>query len=497
MEKAQLTAPSKFRLFINRIIATLKVTAASALLVYAFYSTYSLASLPGPRSSSSDVDGAMLLVAWLFLFGGMSWAARFFVKRPISIPDSRWIVSFLLVALGSSILFPLGSLFVQIYLSTVYFFGPPSAAMQKAASDMTVIGVPLTVYIHYVIIAYDEMDTRTLWQRIRHLIVFFMEKKIRLLYLAVAVFFLYQSYSPFHVGDGSSGITGLTAIAVSGSSERVINSVGREKNLRIDGLFPSGNATDITSPIFGTKYTSSDPSVATVSNKGVVVGVAPGNAVIHVENGVHTVDIPVVIYERTEGIALRADVDGSVLPGSKVTFYATVSNDNPDLARIRIHSGWSRATRSGDIFVFTREIPSDFTGEMHFDASGTIYDEEEYASARYTSNTVSILVKPDLSKLTGLKISRGERFTSSPRDAFFLRVIGIFSDGAEYNLSDPRFGTIISSSDPLIAKLMPTVSGTTPVYRVDCLKIGETDITATNSGFSATLTLEVVERKKQ
>lgn len=483
---------------------TLKLTTASVLLVYAFHTIYSLASSPGV-SSSSEAEGTTLVVAWLFVFGGMSGAARFYVKRPVTLLDARWIVSFMLVALVSSILFPLGSLFFRIYLSSVFFFGHPSASMATAAGNMTLIGVPLTMYIHYVIIAYKETDTRTLGERIRHQIVFFMEKKRRLLYLVVAIFFFYCSYPLFHLGNDSSGVTGLKTIALSGYGEKITSPMGREKNLYIDGIFPSGKTTDITSPIFGTKYTSSDPSVVTVSNKGVVLGVAPGRAVIQVKNGVHAVDIPVWIYVTQEEIVLRADVDGPVLPGSTVTFYATMNNGDQKVRRMSIYNdsiGWKHSMRSGDIFVFTREIPSDFTGEMRFEAHGTIDDGEDYAE--YTSNVVSILLKPDMSKLTGLKLSTAiwmepsyeEQFAYPMKSNFFLRAIGVFSDGTEYNLSDPKLGTVISSSAPSIAEPVPTISAHRPIYRVNCLEIGETEITATNNGFSATLSLEVTEARK-
>ena len=485
MEKTELTTPSKYRIFINRAIVTLKVAVASVLLIYATH--------------PSDAESAMLCVAWLLLFEGMSWAARSPVRRPTSVLDLRWLKSFLLISLGTSILFPFGSLFFRAYASFAYFFGPPSTEELKIGTDMILIGIPFLIYIYYVILAYDDMDTRTLWQRIKPSINYFTEKKIRLLYLLISIPILYQAYFSIHEGNGSPDMRRLTGVDVTGVTSA--NSVGRKSSIYVDGTFSSGKTYRITSPVFGTKYTSSDPSVVTVSDKGIAIGVAPGRAVIRVENRGHVAEVPVRIYETQEEIVLWTDADEAILPGSEVSLYASIKNNNLEKINMfmRVDGVWGNGEKgrlSDDVFVATLKVPDHVAGEARFHAYARVDDGEEYAS--YISNTVTLLVKPDLSKLTRLKFNDEERITFVKEMPFPKMVIGVFSDGSEYNLSSPRLGTVVSSSDPSVAELVPTVSHVgNPIYTVKWHKLGETEITATNSGISSTVILEITERARK
>lgn len=498
MEKRESTTTSKDRIPINRAFVTLKVAAASALLIFAFDSTYGLV-LHGAKHTG-------WVVVWLILFEGMSWAARHFVERPLVLPGFRRVVSFLSVCLMSSILCPFGSLFIRTLPSFVSLFGPPATEMAKAGIDMLFIGVPLTAYIHYTILVYEDTDSRTLRQRFESAIDYFMEKKIRLYYLAVSAVLLYVFYFSVHGMNGSPIMSGLVGIEVHsyfpGYSKEIRLPVGGDGGgyrVKITGTFLSGRTDDIGNPIFGTKYTSSNPSVAAVSLHGAITGVAPGHAVVRAENRGYTAEIPVRIYLPMKGdIALRADEGETVLPGSEVTLYATVKSGSPKKVnlkkmdmRIRGISGLESATLSGDVFVCTLKMPDGFAGETQFHASGSIDDGSE-SVVFYTSNTVSLLVKPDLSKLVGLKFSHEGPAICAVDRFLAVRVIGVFSDGREYFLSGSRLGTVLSLGDPSLAEIRPFLSGIFPTYNIKCRATGETEIIATNSGFSASLPLIII-----
>lgn len=479
------------RTLTNRTSFVLKVAAASALLLYAFHSSYGLI-LPVDRG-----EDTMRIAAWLIVFEGMSWVARSKVKRPVAFRGSRWPLSFFLTGLISSLLLPFGSLFVRVLLPLAPILGGPSTEVVKAGIDMIWIDIPLTAYIHYTILAYEDRDTRSWQQRVKPAIDYFRKNEIRLVYLVVSVIFLYHFYFFTHEVNGSPDMRRLLRIDMprhlSDKSEGVPFAVGRKGYpLIIEGTFASGRTYNIQNPIFGTRYRSSDPSVATVSKAGVIAGVAPGRTVIRAENRGHTAELPVRVYVPMEGgIALRADAGETALPGSEVTLYATIEHDNLEKMEVLVHwtSKWETATLSRDVFVYRLKMPDDYVGEANFEASARFDDGDEYAT--YTSNTVSLLVIPDLSKLVGLKFSPEGPAVSTAYRSITRQVIGVFADGSEFSLSAPRLGTAISVKDPSLAEVKPFVSGTVPAYSISCRSIGETEIVATNNGFSTSVPLVI------
>jgi Ca2+-binding RTX toxin-like protein/pimeloyl-ACP methyl ester carboxylesterase len=140
--------------------------------------------------------------------------------------------------------------------------------------------------------------------------------------------------------------------------------------------------------------------------------------------------------------------------------------------------------KAGDIFTFSYATSDDYSGEMTFQAYGSAAgdDWDEF----FVSDAVKVIVKPDLSNLTWFRYTRDPRLFLSAGTEYSLDVAGLFSDGSTYNLTGSQLGTSYASSDPSVAAV--SEDGT-----VLALSPGSATITATNSGHSAFLYLEVGE----
>lgn len=76
--------------------------------------------------------------------------------------------------------------------------------------------------------------------------------------------------------------------------------VGDDGSLIVTGVFPDGSSADLTRSRL-TKYTSDNPSVATVDARGVVTAVGPGHAKVTIQNGDQTLVVPVAVSSQRHG----------------------------------------------------------------------------------------------------------------------------------------------------------------------------------------------------
>jgi hypothetical protein len=103
------------------------------------------------------------------------------------------------------------------------------------------------------------------------------------------------------VNDGKEGsspdtvtIQTISNIMVTPASVR-LDEAGSNAQLKLTGKLPDGAEVDITSPSFGTFYSSLNSEVATVSPAGLVTAVANGNTNIIVTNGSFGANVPVTV----------------------------------------------------------------------------------------------------------------------------------------------------------------------------------------------------------
>ena len=133
--------------------------------------------------------------------------------------------------------------------------------------------------------------------------------------------------------------------------------------------------------------------------------------------------------------------------------------------------------------------PIDYAGIEKYEA--TILFGKDYIS----SNELSIVVKPDLSTLKQLKYIEGKSIVLSPGYFEQLRVIGLFSDGHERDVTSGQLGTIYSEN---IVNGTTITTGNSPSISVSAdglitaIAPGEAEVVATNNGRTAIRRIKVV-----
>lgn len=169
----------------------------------------------------------------------------------------------------------------------------------------------------------------------------------------------------------------------------------------------------------------------------------------------------------------------AVRPGDSLLFTMVADGTvgNPFLVNDKLESHLMEKT--GDTYTYRFEVPEDTSGMRKFIvvASG----DERHA----ISNVFTLTVKPDTSSLSMLTFAKGQNMTCCYEGTIIRTVVlGLFSDGKEYNLSPAIMGTTYFSSDPSVATV--SMDG-----EVAALKPGEAVITATNDGVGAIMYLTV------
>lgn len=133
--------------------------------------------------------------------------------------------------------------------------------------------------------------------------------------------------------------------------------------------------------------------------------------------------------------------------------------------------------------------PIDYAGIEKYKA--TILFGKDYIS----SNELTIVVKPDLSAIKQLKYLNGKSITLSSGDYEQLRVIGLFSDGYERDVTSGQLGTVYSEN---IVNGITITAGDSPSISISADGIltaiapGEAEVVATNNGQTAIRRIKVV-----
>lgn len=95
------------------------------------------------------------------------------------------------------------------------------------------------------------------------------------------VFFLFL-VSPLLYSCGGTEFTGPFATGVDVSPDSQIISVGANQQFVATVNFDDGGSQDLTTKV---KWTSSNPSVATINESGLATGISAGSVTIHADYG--------------------------------------------------------------------------------------------------------------------------------------------------------------------------------------------------------------------
>jgi hypothetical protein len=279
----------------------------------------------------------------------------------------------------------------------------------------------------------------------------------------------------------------------------------REENRWYDATF------DVNSPVFGAKYSSSDPEVAEITDKGLIIARSMGEAKVRAELGKRVTECPVVVYSLDK-YGRRATQEKKVIPkpdlskikGSSMKFLGleyALGNEltlyEGDRYLLRVNGRFSGNAASGDI---TYELTGSRFGTSYSSSDPTVAlvsgdgtlealsagraeitarNGLDRSAARILSvavhNEEDFYPKPDLSKLPSMRLIetiaiidykdnyaptgplRNFDLSLAVGDKCILPVIGNFysedpSRSREYyNLTGARFGTVYSSDDPSVA----------------------------------------------
>jgi hypothetical protein len=487
-----------------------------------------------------------------------------------------------IVSIISVILLPviLGNPFFVALLRSMNIMGsPPIPEMIRSRSEILLYVIPATFFLHYSILAFDSKDERTFAQRFTSLtglktptspepganffsrlcsVIESKERFKKVILIGIVAFIAHETlyYGPL----GNPRISALKTIYFPNYTERWYNrkkpiemqlpsTMGVPKEMWLPSslqlrLYVSYSplqklaennwwAThDLTNPIFGAKYSSSDPEVADVTNMGLVTAHSMGEAKIRAELGNCATECPVVVYsldkygrrmihekkpitrpdlsklpslkflgmEYAKGSELLLYVgDKSLLRVNGRFFDKTASEDvTYDLTGSQYGTAYvssdpsvAAVSRDGTLVALTAG-KAEITARNRLDQSVskvlsvTVHDEEDFYP------------KPDLSRLPFMRLEettaiigyknnsraivgpqRNFHLLLSVEDKCILPVIGFFysedpSRSSEMlNLTGKQFGTVYTSDAPLVAVVSDD-------GRLEALAQGEAKITADN-----------------
>jgi hypothetical protein len=186
------------------------------------------------------------------------------------------------------------------------------------------------------------------------------------------------------------GVTGITSITVNAATSSTVaalevwpNSViymepNQSLQLNVMGKFTDGVKRNITSGSLGTSYSSENPSIASITNDGLVHAQSPGYSMITVSHGRIVQEIPVIVsrlsltapqltlslngtnFHRGDSLRLTATVNPGLIPQTVDAYLAIRLPDGtllffPDFTvDLRpVLTSWPVVPFSGEVFRYT------------------------------------------------------------------------------------------------------------------------------------------------
>jgi len=279
-------------------------------------------------------------------------------------------------------------------------------------------------------------------------------------------------------------------LRVLGDQSITMTGVDSVKRLTVLADYPNGSIKPVTAGIWGTNYTSSNPSTVTVDVNGVLRANSPGRALITVrKDGVITVVTANVVTSGdrdNDGIPDEVELANGLDPDDPVD--ALEDQDGDGLTAIKEYSEGTEinnADTDGDGIPDGEELVAGadgyITNPLLEDSDGDgINDKLEMDLG---SDPTDINDAPYVDAMTGLSVTPESALlfynTIDNESSFQLTVEGEMVDGSKANLTPLSRGTTYSSSDLDIASFSG-VPG-----RVFAGIDGDATVTAANNGFTA------------
>ena len=260
--------------------------------------------------------------------------------------------------------------------------------------------------------------------------------------------------------------------------DRLVLAKGTTTTLSVTGLYSDGRR----GPVVGVQFSSSDQTVATVSEGGIVTSASPGQTTITASAGKLSVSTLLTVTSATlNGIELSA-TPNSVAAGTTGRFQVTgffTDDSSQDLTSA------ADITLGSAIMV---EIPSPgvFRGLVAGDTTLT-------AEIGGFSDSLNLTVTPAVLESIRLLSAEADERTAVTKDGTLeLTVIGHFSDGSEQSVTD---GVSFTATPVDAVVFAPIVSGEATV-EVTGVRSGPVEVTASavvDNAISDSLSLTVLE----
>jgi hypothetical protein len=275
------------------------------------------------------------------------------------------------------------------------------------------------------------------------------------------------------------------------SPTNTLTTVGATAQLRVMATYPNAPTKDITQGSLGTVYRTTNPTIATISENGLVTGAGIGKVIVSASNEMVLSSMMFTITQED-----NPDADNDGIPDDWERANGLNPNDSMDALRDADHDGLTNK-QEYDNGTLLLVADSDNDG---------IEDGEEIFAGRDGFVTNALLADSDGDGIKdGLEVQTGSdpinsasynlasalsRIEVTPTDSVIvfntimseasrqLTVTGILTDGARIDLTSTTRGTNYSSSDINVANFGAT-DGV-----VFAGQNGVATITAANSGFS-------------
>jgi hypothetical protein len=243
-----------------------------------------------------------------------------------------------------------------------------------------------------------------------------------------------------------------------------LSTVGDTLQLVAEVQFPGGETQDATASASGTSYTTSNASIATVSEEGRVTASGSGSAIISATN-----DGALALIRVSVAAAGDADADG--LPDDYEQSNGLDPNDPADATQDVDGDGLSNL-QEFELGTAPRILDTDGDGVSDGLEVQTGSDPSDPRSVDLGRALRRIEIAPSELELVVNSIGAGEAFRQ-------IAVTGVLLDGRTLDLTSRTRGTTYLSGDPSIANF-GALDG-----RIFAGAFGTTTVTASNSGFTA------------
>jgi hypothetical protein len=205
-------------------------------------------------------------------------------------------------------------------------------------------------------------------------------------------------------------------------------SVGMWSEIQVSGSYPDGSVLDLSRST-RTQYASQSPDVATVTNEGLVTGIAPGSTHVLV-NGILSVPVTVVPAIR---IRLRP-TEATLKAGQTREFVAGVNDPkNPDIV-------WSLSPKLGNVVngLYTAPAALDSQRQVTLTAASAADPTLTATAVIHLSPIASVSIVPAYAVLYSAQTqnftaiaanagSAGLRWSISPSDAGTIDFGGLYT----------------------------------------------------------------------